>query len=116
MAQPRRNGTGRRRGSVASWSQPGTPFIPFSVETYGRLGEPAICLLGQLGTEAEEAGRKVSKSGFVAAVAFGSLGLGCARAITRCTGHPWACWQGCLDMGSMRALLAPWRRCGSINR
>jgi hypothetical protein len=45
----------------------GYPFIPFSVETYGRLGKPAISFLGQLGLEAEEAGRKVSKSGFVAA-------------------------------------------------
>jgi hypothetical protein len=45
----------------------GYPFIPFSVETYGRLGKPAISFLVQLGKEAEEAERKVSKSGFVAA-------------------------------------------------
>jgi hypothetical protein len=45
----------------------GYPFIPFSVETYGRLGKPAISFLRQLGLEAKEAGRKVSKSGFVAA-------------------------------------------------
>jgi hypothetical protein len=45
----------------------GYPFIPFWVETYGRLGKPAISFLGQLGLEAKEAGRKVSKSGFVAA-------------------------------------------------
>jgi hypothetical protein len=45
----------------------GYPFIPFSVETYGCLGKPAISFLGQLGKEAEVAGRKVSKSGFVAA-------------------------------------------------
>jgi hypothetical protein len=43
------------------------PFSPFSVETYGRLCKPAIIFLGQLGKEAEEAGHKVSKSGFVAA-------------------------------------------------
>jgi hypothetical protein len=37
------------------------------VETYGRLGKPAISFLGQLGLDAKEAERKVSKSGFVAA-------------------------------------------------
>jgi hypothetical protein len=41
----------------------GFPFIPLSLETCGRLGKPAISFLGQLGLEA---GRKVSKSGFVA--------------------------------------------------
>jgi hypothetical protein len=49
----------------------GFPFISFSVETYGCLGNPAISFLGQLGSEAEEAGRKASKSGFVAAGVFG---------------------------------------------
>jgi hypothetical protein len=37
------------------------------VETYGRLGKPTISFFGLLGLEAKEAGRKVSKSGFVAA-------------------------------------------------
>jgi hypothetical protein len=45
----------------------GCPFIPFSVDTYGRLGKHAISLLGQLAVEAREVGWKVSKSGFVAA-------------------------------------------------
>jgi hypothetical protein len=45
----------------------GFPFIPFSVDTYGRLGKHAISLLGQLAVEAGEAGWKVRKSGFVAA-------------------------------------------------
>jgi hypothetical protein len=69
------------------------PFIPFSVETYGRLGKPAISFLGQLGLEAKEAGRKVSKSGFVAsAIREISVGLhNCAGATTRCIGHRWAC-------------------------
>jgi hypothetical protein len=40
----------------------GYPFIPFSVETYGCMGKPAKRILGQLGTEAEEAWRKVSES------------------------------------------------------
>jgi hypothetical protein len=45
----------------------GYPFIPFSVETYGRKGKAAISFLGQLGMEAEESTQKVSKSGCVAA-------------------------------------------------
>jgi hypothetical protein len=56
----------------------GYPFIPFSVETYGRLGKPAISLLGQLGLEAKEAGRKVSKSGFVAS-AIREISVGLCR-------------------------------------
>jgi hypothetical protein len=49
----------------------GYPFIPFSLENYGLLGKPAVrpAFLGQLpGQEAEETGRNVSKSGFVAVV------------------------------------------------
>jgi hypothetical protein len=56
----------------------GTPFIPFSVETYGRLGKPAISFLGQLGMEAKEAGRKVSMSRFVDA-AIWELSVGLCR-------------------------------------
>jgi hypothetical protein len=44
----------------------GYPLVPFSVETYGRLGKPAVVFLGMLGAEAM-AGGDVSKSGFVAA-------------------------------------------------
>jgi hypothetical protein len=88
----------------------GYPFIPFSVETYGCLGKPAISFLGQLGLEAKEAGRKVSKSGFVAA-AIRALVWGCAGETTRCIGHRWACVQGCPVVGSVRELLTPQRRC-----
>jgi hypothetical protein len=58
----------------------GYPLIPFSIETYGRLGKPAISFLGQLGLslEAKEAGRMVSKSGFVAA-AIRELSVGLCR-------------------------------------
>jgi hypothetical protein len=57
----------------------GYPFIPFTVETYGRLGKLAISFLRQLGLEAKEAGHKVSKSGFVAA-AICELSVGLCRA------------------------------------
>jgi hypothetical protein len=46
----------------------GYPFYLFAVESYGRLGKDAMDLLGRLGKEAEEAGRLVSKSGYVASV------------------------------------------------
>jgi hypothetical protein len=45
---------------------------------YGRLGKPAISFLRQLGLEAKEAGRKVSKSGFVAA-AIREISVGLCR-------------------------------------
>jgi hypothetical protein len=50
------------------------------VETYGRLGncKPAISFLRQLGLEAKEAGRKVSKSGFVAS-AIREISVGLCR-------------------------------------
>jgi hypothetical protein len=64
---------------VAELEPKGYPFIPFSVETYDRLVKPAISFLGQLGKEAEEAGRKAGKSGFVAA-AIRELSVGLCRA------------------------------------
>jgi hypothetical protein len=90
----------------------GYPFIPFSVETYGRLGKPAISFLGQLGLKAKEAGRKVGKSGFVAAAIL-ELSVGLCRVTIRCIGHRWACLQGCPAVGSVRELLTPRRRCGN---
>jgi hypothetical protein len=45
----------------------GYPFTPFSDETYGRLGKPAIAVLGRLGVEAAGAAglSTASKSAFV---------------------------------------------------
>jgi hypothetical protein len=58
----------------------GYPFIPFSIETYSRLGKPAISFLGQLGLEAKEAGRMVSQSVFVAAaIRIRELSVGLCR-------------------------------------
>jgi hypothetical protein len=55
-----------------NWLAPnGFPLLPFSVETYGRLGQPEVTFLGAEGAEAVAAG-DVNKSGFVAA-AYGSL-------------------------------------------
>jgi hypothetical protein len=90
----------------------GYPFIPFSVEIYGRLGKLAISFLGQLGLEAKEAGRNVSKSVFVAA-AIPELSVGLCRVTIRCILHRWACLQGCPAVGSVRELLTPRRRFGN---
>jgi hypothetical protein len=57
-----------KRRTYGQLEPTGHPFIPFSVETYGRLDKPAISSLGQLGLEAKEAGCKASKSGFVAPI------------------------------------------------
>jgi hypothetical protein len=49
--------------------------VPFSVETYGRLGRPTVAFLGTLGAEGVAAGN-VSLSGFVgAAIRELSVGL-----------------------------------------
>jgi hypothetical protein len=53
-------------------------FIPFTVETYGRLGKPALRLLARLGQEAAESAGGVSKSGFVAE-AIRELSVGMCR-------------------------------------
>jgi hypothetical protein len=41
------------------------PFVPFSVESYGRIGQPAMKLLHALGDEAAGAGG-VTRASFVA--------------------------------------------------
>jgi hypothetical protein len=53
-------------------------FCNIYIYIHGSLGKPAIIFLRQLGKEAEEAGRKVSKSGFVAA-AIRELSVGLCR-------------------------------------
>jgi hypothetical protein len=98
-AAARRDAEKRR---AYNWLRMGTPgpLVPFSVETYGRLGKPAVAFLGMLGAEAMSAG-DVSKSGFVAvALREHSVGL-CkcnylqasadASGIAWCVG--WGCWQ-----------------------
>jgi hypothetical protein len=56
----------------------GYPFYPFAVESYACLGKDGIDLLGRLGKDAEEAGRGVSKSGFLAS-AIRELSVGLCR-------------------------------------
>jgi hypothetical protein len=43
-------GTGRNKRPMPEWSpMNGYSFVPFSVESYGRLGQPAMALLHSLG-------------------------------------------------------------------
>jgi hypothetical protein len=51
---------------TTDWLGMGTLRCPFSVETYGRLGKPAVVFLSMLCAKAVACG-DVSKSGFVAA-------------------------------------------------
>jgi hypothetical protein len=52
-------------------------MVPFSIETYGHLGKPAVMFLAILGAQAAAAG-DVSKCGFVAA-ALRELSLGLCK-------------------------------------
>jgi hypothetical protein len=54
-----------KRRAYSRLESNGYPFTPFSVESYGRLGKPAMDLLSKLGEEAESAGRQCSKAQFV---------------------------------------------------
>jgi hypothetical protein len=58
----------------------GYPLTPFSAETYGQLGKPAIALLGRLGVEAAGAAGlgAVSESAFVRS-ALRELSVGLCR-------------------------------------
>jgi hypothetical protein len=61
------------------------PFVPFSVESYGRLGQPAMKLLHALGDEAASPGG-VSRASFVAG-ALRELSIGCVGETFSCTVH-----------------------------
>jgi hypothetical protein len=54
------------------------PFVPFTVESYGRLGNLALHLVARLGQEAAETAGGTSKYGFVAG-AIRELSVGICR-------------------------------------
>jgi hypothetical protein len=54
----------QKKAAYARVEPNGYGFVPFSVETYGRLGQPAMKLLHQLGDEAAGAGGE-SQASFV---------------------------------------------------
>jgi hypothetical protein len=67
----------QKRTAYARVEPNGYGFVPFSVESYGRLGHPAIKLLHDLGEEAAGPGG-VSRSSFVAG-ALRELSIGLCR-------------------------------------
>jgi hypothetical protein len=99
-----------KRGTYGQLEPNGYPIIPFSMETYGRLGKPAIIFRRQLGLEAKEAGTRLASLALCRPPSV-SLVWGCAGVTIRCIGHRWACLQWCRAVGSVRELLTPRRRC-----
>jgi hypothetical protein len=55
----------QKRAAYARVEPNGYPFVPFSVDSYGRLGQPAMKLLHALGDEAAGPGG-VHRASFVA--------------------------------------------------
>jgi hypothetical protein len=67
----------QKRTAYARVEPNGYTFVPFSVESYGRLGQPAMKLLHQLGDEAAGPGG-VTRASFVAG-ALRELSVGLCR-------------------------------------
>jgi hypothetical protein len=67
----------QKRTAYARVGPNGYGFVPFSVETYGRIGQPEMKLLHDLGEEAASPGG-VSRSSFVAG-ALRELSVGLCR-------------------------------------
>jgi hypothetical protein len=85
-----------KRDEAKRWSYDhlelhGYPSVPFTVECYVRLGNPALLLFACLGPEVAESARGASKSGFVAG-AIRELSVGCAGAISTFTGMVMGSW------------------------
>jgi hypothetical protein len=83
----------------------GYPFVPFSVESYGRLGQPAMKLLHSLGDEA--AGPVGSRGHPLLQALCASLALGCVGAISSCTMLVWECLQSAVGRGFGLACVCP---------
>jgi hypothetical protein len=71
----------------------GYPLVPLSVETYGRLGKPAVVFLHMPGAKVM-AGDDVSKCGFVAA-AMRELSIFVQGQLPDASGTAWCAGQGC---------------------
>jgi hypothetical protein len=93
----------------------GYPFVPYSVESYGRLGQPGMKLLHALGDEAAGPGG-VQRAFFVAG-ALRELSVagvaGCVGAISSCTVRVWKCLQSPVGRGSGLACVCPLTSMGS---
>jgi hypothetical protein len=82
----------QKRMAYARVEPHGYSFVPFSVETYGSLGQPVIKLLHSLGDEAASPGC-VTRTSFVNG-ALRELRWVCVRATSYLTEHLLACRLG----------------------
>jgi hypothetical protein len=83
----------QRKGHAYAQVEPnGYCFVPFSVESYGRLGLPAMKFLHELGDKAAGPGG-VLRSSFVAG-ALREISIGLIPENFFCSWHPVACWLG----------------------
>jgi hypothetical protein len=64
----------QKRATYSRVEPNGYPFVPFSVESYGRIGQPAMKLLHALGDEAAGPGR-VKRASFPGALQETRIGL-----------------------------------------
>jgi hypothetical protein len=111
MAQLRRERDREKRRTYSQLEPNEYPFLPLSVETYGRLGRLAISFLGQLGFRRRRQSARLASLALWRLPSVSLVWWGCARVTIRCIGHRWACLQGCPAVGSVRELLTPRRRC-----
>jgi hypothetical protein len=83
----------QRKGHAYPQVEPnGYCFVPFSVESYGRLGLPAMKFLLELGDKAAGPGG-VLRTSFVAG-ALREISIGLIQENFFCYWHPVACWLG----------------------
>jgi hypothetical protein len=101
------------------------PFVPMSVESFGRLGAPALTLLGDLADQAVQAGWPgLSQAAFISgalrelsiALSLGlshapCVGLGCLVRL-RCALHSFAVWRVCAIAPSY---VSGWRAFSSVS-
>jgi hypothetical protein len=98
----------QKRATYVRVDPNGFPFVPFSVDSYGRSGQPAMKLLhalGQLGDEAAGPGG-INWASFVAG-ALRELSIRPCRGKFLCTVHVWECLQSPLGRGSGLACVCP---------
>jgi hypothetical protein len=82
----------------------GYPLVPFSEETYGRLGKLAVALLGMLGPKAMRANPALSLQ------LLGELSVGLCKG--DCLMHQaLVCWLGLLAEASVRERISLSRMC-----
>jgi hypothetical protein len=81
------------------------PLCPLSVESYGRIGQPAIKLSHALGDEAAGPGG-VTRAPFVAGT-LREISVGLCRGTPSCTVRVWGCLQKSSGTGFRAGMSVP---------